>query len=237
MSSRVDPPPTHLRDQKTPAPTMPTKAESQVVPEDEKDLSTWEEIKKYKWLLLGIPGTWIVLGLAPCLIYETRAERGTFGDMFGAVNSLFSGFAFAGVIYAIFLQRKELQLQRRELRLTRGEMEKSSTAQSSSANALNLQFELSKLSSQLGASATILASREQSVNSIRGLIATSDGNAKQRLSNELSRGEHEVRKYQQDVNLLLADIRRLTIELQTITPPTAAMLPSSDTDSLATASA
>ena len=31
--------------------------------------------------------------------------RGLFGDMFGAVNSVFSGFAFVGVIYAIFLQR------------------------------------------------------------------------------------------------------------------------------------
>lgn len=51
-----------------------------------------------------------------------NVERGTFGDMFGAVNALFSGLAFAGVIYAIMLQRKELQLQRFELRLTRDEL-------------------------------------------------------------------------------------------------------------------
>lgn len=36
-------------------------------------------------------------------------------------NSLFSALAFAGVIVAIFLQRKELILQRRELRATRKE--------------------------------------------------------------------------------------------------------------------
>ncbi len=49
--------------------------------------------------------------------------------MFGAVNALFSGLAFAGVIFAIFLQRheiklqrKELELQRKELALTRGEL-------------------------------------------------------------------------------------------------------------------
>jgi hypothetical protein len=36
---------------------------------------------------------------------------------------LFSGLAFTGVIYAILLQRKELQLQRRELELTRDELE------------------------------------------------------------------------------------------------------------------
>ena len=49
-------------------------------------------------------------------------NRGQFGDMFGAVNTLFSGLAFAGVIYAIFLQRNELELQRDELRLTRTEL-------------------------------------------------------------------------------------------------------------------
>jgi hypothetical protein len=40
--------------------------------------------------------------------------RGLFGDMFGAVNALFSGLAFAGIIYAIVLQRKELSLQWQE---------------------------------------------------------------------------------------------------------------------------
>ncbi len=48
---------------------------------------------------------------------------GTFGDQFGAVNSLFSGLALAGIIYTIILQRKELQHQRKELQLTRKELE------------------------------------------------------------------------------------------------------------------
>lgn len=37
------------------------------------------------------------------------------GDAAGLVNGLFSALAFAGVIYAIFLQRHELELQRGEL--------------------------------------------------------------------------------------------------------------------------
>jgi len=63
------------------------------------------------------------------------AMRGQFGDQFGAVNALFSGWAFAGMVLAIFLQRKELSLQRdelglqrAELKLQREEMEKSSDA-------------------------------------------------------------------------------------------------------------
>lgn len=48
-------------------------------------------------------------------------DRGTFGDMFGAVNSLFSGFAFGGIIWTILLQRNELKLQREESKQSRDE--------------------------------------------------------------------------------------------------------------------
>ncbi len=46
-------------------------------------------------------------------------ERGLFGDMFGAVNSVFSGFAFVGVIYAIFLQRHEISIAKAEIAYTK----------------------------------------------------------------------------------------------------------------------
>jgi hypothetical protein len=39
--------------------------------------------------------------------------RGQFGDQFGAVNALFSGFAFAGIIFTIMLQRSDLIETRR----------------------------------------------------------------------------------------------------------------------------
>jgi len=48
-------------------------------------------------------------------------DRGTFGDMFGSINALFSGLAFAGIIFTILLQRKELEYQREELKETREE--------------------------------------------------------------------------------------------------------------------
>lgn len=64
----------------------------------------------------------LVWGVSGFLLYPL-SQRGTFGDMFGAVNALFSGLAFAGLIYTVWLQRKELQLQRTELSLTRIELE------------------------------------------------------------------------------------------------------------------
>lgn len=49
-------------------------------------------------------------------------KAGVLGDSAGAINALFSALAFAGVIIAMTLQRKELKLQRSELRLQRKEL-------------------------------------------------------------------------------------------------------------------
>lgn len=54
--------------------------------------------------------------------YIPTEDFGDYGEMFGPVNALFSGFAFCGVIVAILLQRQELTLQREELSHTREEI-------------------------------------------------------------------------------------------------------------------
>lgn len=46
-------------------------------------------------------------------------EKGLFGDMFGAANALFSGLAFAGVMWAVFLQREELRVAKDEISKTK----------------------------------------------------------------------------------------------------------------------
>lgn len=71
-----------------------------------------------------VSGTVIVLVVWAGVGYlaSTQPNPGVFGDMFGAANALFSGLAFAGLIYAIWLQRIELKLQREELTATRAEL-------------------------------------------------------------------------------------------------------------------
>lgn len=73
-----------------------------------------------KKLLLGVIVLWAMNGI----VFYWLDDRGTFGDMFGSINALFSGLAFAGIIYTILLQREELNEQREELKLTRAEFEK-----------------------------------------------------------------------------------------------------------------
>ncbi len=80
-------------------------------------------VKKDKVEQLGL-GAVIWIGIFTCacwvinLYYGLSLDvnrRGIFGDMFGAVNALFSGFAFIGVVYAVVLQRKELSISRAEI--------------------------------------------------------------------------------------------------------------------------
>lgn len=72
----------------------------------------------------------VVWGLSAWLICAKIPgwdHRGQFGDLFGAVNALFSGLAFAGVAYALVLQRKELEMQREELEESRRDLSTQNT--------------------------------------------------------------------------------------------------------------
>jgi len=100
---------------------------------------------------------WVVFGIvSPILVAKDWDGRGAFGDMFGGINALFSGLAFAGVVIAILLQKEELSLQRLELSETRIELRRSAKAQeqllvhsAEQAKALSTATELSTLNNLL----------------------------------------------------------------------------------------
>lgn len=68
-------------------------------------------------LLLWL-GTWA----AAVFFLSGWTERGQFGDLFGSVNALFSGLAFAGLLITVRLQQEQLSTQQQELKLQREEM-------------------------------------------------------------------------------------------------------------------
>lgn len=138
------------------------------------------------------------------------ALRGQFGDMFGAVNALFSGFAFAGVIIAVILQRNELALQRRELAA-------SVKAQQGSSESLAEQVGMLERSSRLSAISTLVSAygRELTV------IDQSDQPIQENLSNlrsELTRNQDlleranltgtffDVQEYQSAISTISSEI-------------------------------
>jgi len=77
---------------------------------------------------------WILTPIAVTSLYPELDKSGQFGDLFGTINALFSGLAFAGIIAAILLQRQELQLQREELVSTREELRRTADAQTRQVN-------------------------------------------------------------------------------------------------------
>ena len=72
-------------------------------------------------------GTVVIVAMVviPALMYwgnlETK-ETGPFGDSYGVVNTLFSGIAVVGIVWAILLQREEIISQREDLKHQREEM-------------------------------------------------------------------------------------------------------------------
>ena len=73
-----------------------------------------EQDKIYKniwfWVIIVVL-LWCVSWFLISQFYEGQ-DRGFFGDQFGAINALFSGLAFAGVIVTLFYQKEELKSQR-----------------------------------------------------------------------------------------------------------------------------
>jgi len=98
------------------------------MPENENDLPADRSLRPLVWLCLIVVGVWAAAGVTTFLALDTWSNRGTFGDMFGAVNALFSSLAFAGIIYTILIQRRELSLSLLEFRRTADAQEKARMA-------------------------------------------------------------------------------------------------------------
>jgi hypothetical protein len=73
-------------------------------------------------LIAAVIGILIVAVVSVILILPDWPTRGQFGDIFGSVNALFSGLAFAGLYWALHLQQEQLLLQQNQLSLQREEL-------------------------------------------------------------------------------------------------------------------
>lgn len=84
-----------------------------------------DEQPSYGWIMFWV--SLVVIGIAigvPVGVMSAMklSEAAQTGDVFGSVNAVFAGLAFAGVIVTLWMQRDELRLQRRELRMQRDEL-------------------------------------------------------------------------------------------------------------------
>ena len=158
--------------------------------QDKKTMKIAAITISFLWLL-----TWLLLCFKP-------EVRGTIGDMFGAVNALFSGFAFLGVIYAILLQRTELALQREELSLTRGELKKAADAQEKSEKALSKQADAMEKTATIN---SLTASLESLEKRIRIIPRSGESRMVERGRVEIKRLESKVAEITKKLDSLVDD--------------------------------
>jgi septal ring factor EnvC (AmiA/AmiB activator) len=113
----------------------------------------------YKALILGsvfVCIVWLISGISLYFSLDNWSERGTFGDMFGAINALFSGLAFAGLIFTIIMQREEIKTNQDEIELNRQELHKSVRAQQKTQQALQDQAKQTALTARINAMSTVI---------------------------------------------------------------------------------
>lgn len=131
-----------------------------------------------KWnallLFVFVIGAWLLSWFFINEFIAVPTDRGLFGDMFGAINSLFSGLAFAGVIVTIILQKQELSLQREELKMTREELKRTANAQEKSEEALSIQAKMMQINTRLATTNNLVSYYNARISSY-GEMTTEEG--------------------------------------------------------------
>lgn len=145
-------------------------------------------------VVVAIVVVWAGVAIGAFFALPNWEARGQFGDVFGAVNALFSGLAFAGLITAILLQREDLELQREELTLTRKELSRSAQAQEQSEAALKSQAEAAGRSARLATVNFLISHYQQELRELRG-NAYRDGDPRLQRLRELSDREAKLLRH------------------------------------------
>lgn len=100
---------------------MGNNSQNETNPNNGEANSPKKDIGLPRWVWGGIIAAWLI-NLSLYFILGGN-NSGVFGDQFGAINSLFSGLAFAGLIYSILQQRETLIQQKYSIDMQRNELE------------------------------------------------------------------------------------------------------------------
>lgn len=131
--------------------------------------------KNIVWVMLGGVVVLFLLNMSLIWVNNDPNWRGTFGDQFGAVNALFSGLAFAGLIYTIILQRRDLKLQRNDLKLQREELALTRKEMEDQTAEFEKQNETLKIQRFENTFFNMLSQFQEVVNNLSVMVTTSGG--------------------------------------------------------------
>lgn len=131
--------------------------------------------KNIVWVMFGGVIILFLLNFSMIFFVPNENTRGTFGDQFGAVNALFSGLAFAGLIYTIVLQRRDLELQRHDLKLQRDELALTRQEMEEQTAEFEKQNETLKIQRFENTFFNMLRQFQEVVSSLSVMVTTSSG--------------------------------------------------------------
>ncbi|MCM3632950.1 hypothetical protein [Paenibacillus camelliae] len=100
-----------------------------------------EWIQKYGLFILVLV-VWISYIFIMRFFFKSDTDKnsaGTFGDMFGALNTLFTGLAFVGVVISLLQQNKALEQQNKSLIKQQQALDQQKTVLEQQQEALNIQ--------------------------------------------------------------------------------------------------
>ncbi|MGA0384222.1 MAG: hypothetical protein ACO3L1_04400 [Flavobacteriaceae bacterium] len=107
--------------------------------------------------LVGLTiAVWFFSAIAIMYFIDDWGARGTFGDLFGAVNALFSGLAFAGLLYSLLENKRQIMAQQEELMLNRQELLKARKIQEKTEKAIEAQVSQMKNTARLSGLNTLV---------------------------------------------------------------------------------
>ena len=96
-------------------------------------------LNSFTALIIFTIAIWFLSAIGIMFFLDDWSDRGTFGDLFGAVNALFSGLAFAGLLYSLIENRKQISSQQEELLISRKELLKARKIQEKTEKAIEAQ--------------------------------------------------------------------------------------------------
>lgn len=146
---------------------------------DSAEEATTSKLRPLIWLSVAVLLFLFVIGVTSYSFFSSWEIRGQFGDSFGVANALFSGLAFAALIYTVNLQRHELSLQRSELELTRNELKRSAQAQEASEKSLSKQAHSLEIASRLNALSSVIDHYDIKIKSITSAAQKAEAEKKQ----------------------------------------------------------
>jgi hypothetical protein len=101
--------------------------------------------------LIAVLVLWIAAPIAIVLEYGQPGTAADMATVLGVASALFTGLAFAGLLYTLALQRRQLALQQAEVRLTREELHLLAESQGAAARSLASQLHEMETARQLSA--------------------------------------------------------------------------------------